>query len=195
MFREKRISAFYSYMESAIRRRARPYFLFAEIAFEWLRDWYAGHATLDSRVAVELTESRLDAVRTEAFSPAYAQFNIAKVGRNGNKEGEEHWLFTEAWWASIVQPPSPFRLFFWLLERGPLLVFWHFHRQRRAYLTALLMAGSMQFVALTAMVLSILSFGLLRRTLSAVVRTLTLTLGDSFVLSDKTFKGQPHSAR
>ena len=172
---------------------------FGEPLFDWLREWLLGKGDVRSRGHVRVTEARLLATRTEPVSPAYAEVELSLTDEARDAEPPERWLVTEAWWGDSVQPPRTLRLLGWLLTRGPLLIYWHFHvgplrkteePQSRMWLAlvALLLAGLMQTVVLVAIVLSLIPFGPWRRFVLNAVRTLTLTLGDSFVLLEQDFQ-------
>jgi len=132
----------------------------------------------------------MHAERTEAFSPAYVKVAIDQPEEADEPEKRETWLMAEAWWGDLVQAPPPVRLLSWLLERGPLLVYWHFYPYKKTSerITALAIAGSMQVLTLTAMVLYLIPVGPWRRAVLSVLRTLTSTLGDSFVLLEQDFQ-------
>jgi hypothetical protein len=170
---------------------------FGEPMIDWLRDWLRGKGDEPLRGKVVVTEARLKATRTEAVSPAYAQVEISLASQPNDTE---RWLIAEAWWGDTVQAPRSLRLMGWLLTRGPLLVYWHFHLRPGAAddevnpwralmaMLALALAGAMQLALLVAMLLWLIPFGPWRRVVAGAVRAMTLTLGDSFVLLEQDFQ-------
>jgi hypothetical protein len=175
---------------------------FGEPLVDWLREWLRGRAGAQAGGAevtgahaggaVEVAAARL---RGEAGSPARARVWVSAHGPGPGAVAREEWLFCEAWWGDSVQPPSAVRLLPWLFTRGPLLIYWHFFlgvaaqggrdptpRQTWSSLVAFLLAGLCQLVVSAAMLLWLVPIGPWRRAVVAAVRTLTLTLGDSYVL-------------
>ena len=173
---------------------------FGEPVMDWLRDWLRGSGERVARGSVQVTQARLRATRTEAVSPAYAEVLIERAGDAATPAQSERWLVAEAWWGDSVQPPRTLRLLVWLLTRGPLLIYWHFflgplrstkllsQKQLALSLVAFILCGLLQIVVLVAMLLWLIPFGPWRRAVASAVRTLTLTLGDSFVLLEQDFQ-------
>jgi hypothetical protein len=166
---------------------------FAEPMVDWLRDWLNGAGGAHAHGEVRIVESRLKALRNEAESPAYA---VAEIAIPPGHDDRERWLLTEAWWGESVQPPASLRLMGWMLGRGPLLIYCHFFLggSRRGLLnmvlgfTAFALAGLVQVVLILAMLLWAVPIGPWRRAVADLMRTLTLTLGDSYVLLEHDFQ-------
>ncbi len=173
---------------------------FGEPVMDWLRDWLRGGGEQPARGSVQVITARLRATRTEAVSPAYAEVVIERADDAGQGAQSERWLVAEAWWGDSVQPPRTLRLLGWLLTRGPLLIYWHFflgplrttrllsQTQLLFSAVAFILCVLLQTVVLVAMLLWLIPFGPWRRAVASAVRTLTLTLGDSFVLLEQDFQ-------
>ena len=185
---------------------------FGEPLIDWIREWMAGPAAGPRRGEVRVIEARLRALRTEAESPAYSWVELEQADAAAHRE---RWLFAEAWWGGTVQAPRSLPLLAWMFSRVPLLVMWHmFGGERRDPVSGLfrgklavlapievkalkwaamaakvvsapLLIIAMQAVILLALVLWLIPIGPWRRALLAIVRTLTLTLGDSYVLLEQ----------
>ncbi len=182
-----------------------------EPLIDWLREWLTGGGPDGlSKGQVHVDAARLRAVRTEAVSPAYARIDINMPRPDGRHSDTERWLFAEAWWSNSVQAPDTARLLIWMFTRLPLIVMWHFFGgqrhaadavapQRRIWdvpvpgfvalaaksmLTPILIV-LMQLVVAVALLLWLVPFGAWRQALLDVVRVLTLTLGDSYVLLEQ----------
>ena len=182
-----------------------------EPLIDWLREWLSGggHGGL-SHGKVQVDAARLRAVRTEAVSPAFARVEVVMPHADALGSDTERWLFAEAWWGNSVQVPNVARLLTWMFTRLPLIVIWHFFGGQReqagaaapkrrfgdvpvpgfvalvakALLTPILIV-LMQLVVAVALLLWLLPFGAWRQALLDVVRVLTLTLGDSYVLLEQ----------
>jgi heme/copper-type cytochrome/quinol oxidase subunit 2 len=184
-----------------------------EPLIDWLREWLTGDAATAperARGTLHVNAARLRAVRTEAVSPAFARVDLDMPGAQGGPRLAERWLFAEAWWGDAVQVPGTARLLAWMFTRLPLIVMWHFFGGRhereapgaparslwevpvpkvlsftaKALLTPVLIV-LMQCVVAVALLLWLLPFGAWRQALLSVVRVLTLTLGDSYVLLEQ----------
>jgi hypothetical protein len=75
-------------------------------------------------------------------------------------------LMTEAWWGESVRPPDP-----------------------------IVLSAAVQSLALVAMLLWIIPLDFVRKRIAGIVRVLTLTLGDSFVLLEQEFQRAAFVAR
>jgi hypothetical protein len=162
---------------------------FGEPLVDWLQAWLRGGGAR-ARGTVEVTDARL---RASGGAPACARTQVSVQGPGD--VAREEWLFCEAWWGDSVQPPSALRLLRWLFTRGPLLIYWHIYLgvaskgsgdptplQVWSSAFAFLLAGLCQLVVSVAMLLWLVPIGPWRRAVVSAVRTLTLTLGDSYVL-------------
>lgn len=171
---------------------------FGEPLLDWLREWLRDGPAPGGRPSVDVIDGRLRATRTEAESPAYALASIHAPAKDREEPAVESWLFCEAWWGDSVQPPVALRLLKWLWSRGPLLIYWHFYlktgikdikelnptdrRDVQRALVAILLSMFSQTVVALALALWVIPIGKWRRAVVSAVRTLTLTLGDSYVL-------------
>ena len=181
---------------------------FGDPMIDWIREWLAGGPARAARGAVTVVEARLRAVRSEPESPAFALVEIAP-----RLQDPERWLFSEAWWGDSVKAPGTALLLTWMLSRVPLLVMWHFfggaveQKVATAGQARVAMRLSrpvpawmalpvklvlvpplvllMQTIVCLALILWVVPIGPWRNALFAVVRMLTLTLGDSYVLLEQ----------
>ena len=185
-----------------------------EPLIDWLREWLTGGGPEGlSHGRVQVDAARLRAVRTEAVSPAFARVEVVMPHADALGCDTERWLFAEAWWGNSVQVPRVASLLAWMFTRLPLIVMWHFFGGQRAavdpaeaaapkssfwnlpvpgfvalaaksLLTPILIV-LMQLVVAVAWLLWLVPFGAWRQALLDVVRVLTLTLGDSYVLLEQ----------
>ena len=173
---------------------------FGEPLLDWMRRWLRGAGGNRQRGTLTVAEARLKA----GDSPAYAVAEVRMGAATGEPESspkvapDERWLICEGWWGGAVQAPASWALLAWLWSRGPLLVYWHYYLLgvARGYsekdprillliVPAFLLASFCQLAVTLAMVLWFIPIGPWRKAVVAVVRKLTLTLGDSFVLLEQ----------
>jgi hypothetical protein len=170
---------------------------FGEPLVNWMQEWMFGAAPR-RRGRVRSTEARLQAAGNDKERPAYARLEFDVPGVDPNVPERDSWLLCEAHWGQIVQPPESFALMRWLWTRGPLVVYWHFYlnsrrqdlprqsSRRDAYpFVALAMALGIQLAVGLGMLLLTIPIGAWRAGVLRVVRVLTLTLGDSYVVLER----------
>lgn len=165
---------------------------FGQPLLDWLQQWLQGKGGDKARGGVTVTEAQFNG----DDAPAYALAEVTAPGRVPNGPAKtERWLFCEGWWGETVQPPPSLPLLRWMWTRGPLLIYWHFYVRQTAQtekpgnffdvwfsLTAFLLASLCQLIVGVAIVLWLIPIGPWRRLVVDAVRSLTLTLGDSYVL-------------
>ena len=173
-------------------RESETLLTFGEPLTDWLAEWLRLRGG-----DVRILDARLRATRTEAESPA---FSLAEIR---TKSHTHKCLMTEAWWGESVRPPDPLKLLRWLFYRGPLLIFAHYELGRLQVapifvlrsVRPIVLSAAVQLLALVAMVLWIIPLDVVRRRIAGIVRVLTLTLGDSFVLLEQEFQRAAFVAR
>lgn len=172
---------------------------FGEPTADWLREWLDGDGAAP-RGRAAITDVDL---HPPGGAPAWARLEIASAPTAVDARPRARWLLSEAWWGDTVQAPPSLRLLTWLWSRGPMLIFWHIYlaaaprdaaaatsadadtatpRDALVALSAFAVAGITQVAVTVALVLWVIPYGPWRSALTSAVRSLTATLGDSYVL-------------
>jgi hypothetical protein len=174
---------------------------FGEPLVDWMREWLTGKrrtaatGSPDEHSELHIGAAQLQALPTEAEATAYAIATLTAPRADTGEPDSESWLFCEAWWGGSVQPPKSLRLLLWIWSRAPLLIYWHYYvgfkpggaeEPRPSNLLRMLfafgLAATLQVIVAIALVLWVIPIGPWRRAVLAVVRAMTLTLGDSYAL-------------
>jgi hypothetical protein len=175
---------------------------FGEPLLDWMSRWMRGGGKKRQRGELTVSEARLKAEGSPAYALAQLKMPVGGAmsddASHSTPSAQERWLICEGWWGGSVQAPHSWNLLLWMWSRGPLLIYWHYYlagvargyklegvRPLRFIIPAFFLASFCQLAVGLAMLLWLIPIGPWRKGILTVVRVLTLTLGDSYVLLEQ----------
>ncbi len=170
---------------------------FGEPLFRWLTRWGA-NPYVQRPFSTRALRSALQPPALAEGAPPHFEFEIVpgRESRTSSPPPPSRWTLAESCWAGEFRDPPFGRLAAWMISVGAWTVVSHYAKQVRArfrswrrpvlglplLLAAIVLALLVQLMVALLAVLAVIPVPRLRRALSGLLRLLTGTLGDSYVL-------------